>query len=137
MAEPLNKSISRDIADAKGQLKAMWPLFKKRFRERTGNELILTCTYRSFKEQQILYAQGRTTKGRIVTWVDGVKNKSNHNYYPSRAIDVAVLVGGKISWSDEDYRPLGLLCRDMGLVWGGNFSDGKKDMPHIELPKDA
>lgn len=137
MAEPLNKSISREISDAKSQLRAIWPLFKKRFRERTGNELILTCTYRSIKEQQILYAQGRTTKGRIVTWVDGVKKKSNHNYYPSRAIDVAVVVGGKISWAEDDYKPIGLLCREMGLVWGGYFKDGKKDMPHIELPENA
>jgi hypothetical protein len=52
-------------------------------------------------------------------------------------VDVAVVVGGKISWAEDDYKPIGLLCREMGLVWGGYFKDGKKDMPHIELPENA
>lgn len=129
--------VSRNITDASKILRAKWPILQKKFCALTGNDLILTCTHRTIEEQQRLYSQGRTTKGKIVTWVDGVKTKSKHNFYPSRAIDVAVIRGGKISWYPEDYRTLGFVCRDLGLVWGGGWKPPKTDMPHIELPENA
>ncbi|MBL0351134.1 MAG: hypothetical protein IPP68_12320 [Elusimicrobia bacterium] len=103
---------SRDISDADRELKGKWALIQQRFHDLTGNDLILTCTHRTVAEQQRLYAQGRTTKGNIVTWVDGIKKKSNHNSYPSKAIDVAVLSGGKVNWAPEAYQALGIICKD-------------------------
>ena len=60
-----------------------------------------TITYgvRTVAQQQALYAQGRTAPGKIVTWVDGVNKKSNHNYIPSRAVDVAPW---PIDWKDRE-----------------------------------
>lgn len=44
--------------------------------------------HRTVEEQQELYAKGRTKPGGIVTYCDGVKNLSKHNYTPSLAVDV-------------------------------------------------
>lgn len=97
---------------------------------------MITCTTRTVAEQQKLYAQGRTTPGAIVTQIDGVRKKSNHNLSPARAIDVAVLIQGKITWNEASYAPLGELAKRYGLVWGGSWV-GFKDMPHLELPAAA
>ena len=113
--DPKIPPTSRNISDAANELKGKWALIQQRFHDLTGNDLILTCTHRTVAEQQRLYSQGRTTKGNIVTWVDGVTKKSNHNYYPSKAIDVAVVIGGKVSWDPKDYQPLGIICKDLNL----------------------
>lgn len=123
--------VSRKIEDAVEELQKKWPEIQKRFTALTGDELILTCTHRTVDEQQRLYAQGRSTKGQIVTWVDGRTKMSNHNYYPSRAIDVAVLSGGKVNWSPDAFDALAIVCKDLGLTWGGTWHF--KDLPHIEV----
>lgn len=101
-----------------------------------GKSLLITCSYRSPAEQQRLYAQGRTTPGQIVTQIDGVTKLSNHNHKPARALDVCVLVGGKVSWDPAEYEPLGPLALKYGLIWGGNWPHFK-DYPHLELPKES
>jgi peptidoglycan L-alanyl-D-glutamate endopeptidase CwlK len=98
-----------------------------------GCRLLVTCTYRSVEEQQRLYSQGRTAPGQIVTQIDGVTHKSNHNYSPSRAIDFAVTRDGKITWDTEWYKVAGPYFVAEGLIWGGNWKTFK-DYPHVELP---
>lgn len=127
---------STRLTDAEPALQLAYTCLLHDFRESTGNDLLLTCTHRSVEEQQKLYAQGRTTPGQIVTNVDGVTKLSNHNYTPARAVDVAVVVHGKVSWSPADYAPLGELAKRYGLVWGGSWHSFK-DYPHLELPADA
>jgi peptidoglycan L-alanyl-D-glutamate endopeptidase CwlK len=104
-------------------------------RANPGKTLLLTCTYRSPAEQQALYAQGRSAPGQIVTQLDGVTHFSNHNCKPARAVDVCVLIGGKVSWDPAAYAPLGPLAIKYGLVWGGSWPHFK-DYPHLELPKE-
>jgi len=57
----------------------------------------IICGYRTTQEQQKLFEQGRKfSKGKwiikkpskIVTYCDGINEKSKHNYMPSQAIDV-------------------------------------------------
>jgi len=104
------------------------------FRENhPGYDLQITCTHRSAKEQMELYAIGRSKPGQIVTQIDGVKKMSNHNFMPSRALDVAVLIHGKITWDEEAYKPLVALAEKHGLVSGGSWKTFK-DYPHLELP---
>jgi len=98
-----------------------------------GKDLIITCTWRSEEEQAELYSHGRTKPGQIVTQIDGVTKKSNHNHKPARALDFAVLIGGKISWDPVEYKPVGELAVAEGLIWGGNWKTFK-DYPHLELP---
>ena|SRR5690349_6082683 len=114
-------------------LQERYTLLLHDFREQTGHDLLVTCTLRSTDEQAKLYAQGRTAPGQIVTQIDGTSKKSNHNLVPARAIDVAVVVLGKVSWDAGQYAPLGPLSERHGLVWGGNWKT-LKDYPHLELP---
>ena len=98
-----------------------------------GSSLLVTCGHRSVAEQARLYAQGRTTPGPIVTQLDGVTQKSRHNLDPAEAVDVAVLVGGKVSWDVSRYLPIGMLARRYALEWGGDWPRFK-DYPHLQLP---
>lgn len=52
----------------------------------------ITEGHRSIERQQQLYSIGRTTRKDLspVTNVDGVNRKSNHNYSPSMAVDIAI-----------------------------------------------
>jgi hypothetical protein len=58
----------------------------------SGIDFIITCTRRLLKEQIELYAQGRTTPGRIVTWT----LKSKH--LTGDAFDFVIMVNGKPDW---------------------------------------
>jgi peptidoglycan LD-endopeptidase CwlK len=141
LQEPKNFDVSKDITYCHPYLKERWPQVLARFREDTGNDLVITCTWRSVKEQQRLYSLGRTVMGQIVTNCDGVEKKSNHNYFPARAVDVAVNIAQDavkeiINWQKHYYVPLGPICKDLGLVWGGGWVNFK-DYPHIEIPSDV
>lgn len=100
---------------------------------------------RTPEEQNKLYQQGRTTKGPIVTKVDGYKQKSNHQ--PKfdgygYAIDIGVIVDGKYKgdWKDFHYyqdiydtaKKAGLLEK-YGIEWGGNCWKSFKDAPHWQI----
>jgi uncharacterized protein YcbK (DUF882 family) len=93
-----------------------------------GIQLRIVSGYRSPEAQAALYAQGRTTPGAIVT---GAK-VSSHN--TGLAFDVASVRDGKVVFSDEDYKLLGPMGEELGLIWGGNFRI--PDKPHFET-KDA
>ena len=85
--------------------------------------------YRSTAEQDALYAQGRTTPGSIVTWVDG--GGSWHNY--GCAVDIAFWnsshTGPTWDWS-YPWDRIGAVGLANGFTkWGGNWSDS----PHLEL----
>lgn len=130
---------SRNIKDAHPYLRQKWPMIQAAYKQATGKDLFLTCTHRSVEDQQALYAQGRTKPGKIVTKVDGVTKRSQHNFYPSRAIDVCVdedpdVLKVKVSWDWRSYLPLIEICKTLGLVSGGAWVTFK-DWPHIELPK--
>ncbi len=98
--------------------------------------------FRSPKEQLELYKQGREFKdgqwvkvGKTVTNVDGVNVKSNHNYSPSRAIDIAPY---PIDWNNiERFEKMAVIvmqcAKQLGveLKWGGDWR--LRDYPHFEL----
>ena len=84
--------------------------------------------FRTYEEQDALYAQGRTTPGNIVTNAKG--GYSNHNF--GIAFDVGVFEG--INYLDDSpkYKAVGVLGADLGLEWGGNWTT-MNDQPHFEL----
>ena len=88
---------------------------------------------RSAREQDDLYAQGRTRPGVIVTNARGFQ--SAHNF--GLAVDFArdrdtKRTGLQPGWEAPDYEELGRQARAHGLVWGGDFA--MKDRPHVQLP---
>lgn len=101
-------------------------------------------TYRSFEEQDLLYAQGRTKlfdkDGRrlgIVTQAKG--GESMHNF--ALAIDIVLVSGKTASWDtakdwDKDGKSDWLevvdVFRSAGWEWGGVWKF--KDYPHVQFP---
>lgn len=92
--------------------------------------VILTQALRTHKEQDALYAQGRTRPGKIVTNARG--GQSLHNY--GLAFDVAFRAkDGTIDWNDlAPFREFAVIAKSNGLAWGGDWK--RKDYPHFEAP---
>ena len=97
----------------------------------------ITQTLRTFKEQDDLYAQGRTKPGKIVTNARG--GQSNHNY--GLSCDFCLIVNGKeISWDTKKDYDGDLIADWMEVVavfkkykwsWGGDWRTFV-DLPHVE-----
>lgn len=94
-----------------------------------GIDLLITSTYRDNASQNALYAQGRTTAGRIVT--NAKAGQSFHNY--RCAVDVVPLINGKPVWdvSYQVWQTIGKLGQEAGLEWAGNWTKFK-EMPHFQ-----
>ena len=105
-----------------------------------GFPMIVTDGVRTTDEQKKLYAQGRTTPGKIVTNADGVKDTSNHQLKADgcgHAVDMTFLDrNGRPTW-DESYpwRLFGEMAKALKLSWGGDWTT--PDKPHIEMPEAA
>jgi peptidoglycan L-alanyl-D-glutamate endopeptidase CwlK len=91
---------------------------------------------RTYVEQNALYAQGRTAKGRVVTNARG--GSSNHNF--GIAFDVGIFNNGaynegRSARNDQQYTDLaGLIKQKLpGLLeWGGDWKS-IVDKPHYQL----
>ncbi len=87
---------SRDINELLPPVKQRVEKFKQ-LCEENGIDLLITSTYRDNESQSALYAQGRTTPGKIVTNAKAGQSWHNHRC----AIDVVPLVNGKPNWDDK------------------------------------
>ncbi|ASK64283.1 peptidase [Virgibacillus phasianinus] len=103
-----------------------------------GIDVVITETRRSVKQQDKLYAQGRSTGGNIVTHAKG--GESYHNY--GLAIDYAVRnKNGTLIWSTtydgnkngkEDWYEVAEIAKYLGFEWGGDWLNFK-DYPHLQM----
>lgn len=91
-----------------------------------GFPVVVTDEYRTFEEQDALYAQGRTKPGSIVTNAKG--GESLHNF--RCAFDVAFKKGNGVSY-DGDFVMLGKVGKILGLEWGGDWTSFV-DKPHFQ-----
>lgn len=107
-----------------------------------GFPMFVTEGVRTAERQQSLFAQGRTTPGRIVTNADGVKKKSNHQVKADgfgHAVDLAY-IDDPATPQQETYDPtrpwelMGLMAEKLGMRWGGRIVTNtlSGDRPHIE-----
>ena len=87
-------------------------------------EIIVTSTYRDNESQDALYAQGRTTPGKIVT--NAKAGESFHNY--RCAVDVVPLRLGKPVWDSKDplWLRVGEIGESVGLEWAGRWKTFKE-----------
>jgi len=89
---------------------------------------------RTWEEQAKIYAQGRTTPGKIVT--NAKPGFSNHNY--GIAVDMGVfkdgkyLDGSKPSEAESFHRKAATIAEKYNIEWGGSWKSFK-DYPHFEL----
>lgn len=113
--------------------------------DRLGFPMIVTDGVRTAEEQHALWQQGRDKPGKIVTYRDGYKVKSNHQPWPDgygHAIDCTFVVDvdhdGEMddpTWDDK--RPwalFGAIVQSQQLDWGGAWKSAP-DRPHVELLK--
>lgn len=97
----------------------------------------ITQGLRTFKEQDDLYAIGRTKPGKKVTNAKG--GQSIHNY--GLAVDICLIIDGKIAswdtvkdWDNDkvaDWYECVKIFAKYGWDWGGNWKTFK-DLPHFE-----
>lgn len=127
--------------DLREQLKTDYLEINKRLSK--GIRLRFSQTLRTMKEQDALYAQGRTTKGKIVTNAKG--GQSMHNW--GLAFDIVLLYDKDgngtfetASWNEkEDFDNNGKkdwfevvnFFKSKGWSWGGDFKS-IYDSPHFE-----
>jgi len=94
-----------------------------------GIDILIYCTYRDSEAQNILYAQGRTVKGDIMTNARG--GESMHNY--RLAFDFVPMIHGKPQWSNKSlYSQCGIIAEGVGLEWAGRWSGKLKETAHCQ-----
>jgi peptidoglycan L-alanyl-D-glutamate endopeptidase CwlK len=101
--------------------------FINRVEKELGIQLRVTSAFRSFKEQNQLYAKGRTLPGRIVTYATA--GKSYHNY--GLAVDVVEIKDGVALWDNPKWKDIADIGRSLGLEWGGDWITSI-DKPHFQ-----
>lgn len=105
--------------------------------KKQGLNVLITETLRTQSEQEALYAQGRTTSGKIVTNCRGYQ--SPHCW--GVAFDFCRNVKGKeYDNSDGFFERVGKIAKtvfdntEYDLFWGGDFKSFV-DRPHVEMIK--
>jgi peptidoglycan L-alanyl-D-glutamate endopeptidase CwlK len=96
-----------------------------------GITIRATSSYRTFAEQNALYAQGRTKPGSIVTNARG--GQSLHNY--GLAVDVVPLNSkGQPDWNvpSSVWQKIGAAGKNQGMEWGGDWKSFV-DRPHFQM----
>ena len=93
--------------------------------------ILSTGGVRTDAQQLAMYAQGRTTEGKKVTWT---KN-SYHQY--GLAVDLVAWQNGKPSWKNKLYPEITKAMKsviekyDLPIEWG--YDLWKKDLPHWQM----
>jgi peptidoglycan L-alanyl-D-glutamate endopeptidase CwlK len=99
-----------------------------RCKKELGIDILITQAYRSIKEQDALYAQGRTNM-KLPKVTNAKGGQSYHNFRV--AFDVCPISGGKLLWN-YDFKKIGKIGKELGFFWGGDWKNFK-DMPHFEM----
>lgn len=93
-----------------------------------GIRIKIISGFRTYEEQDALYAQGRTAAGDVVT--NAKAGYSNHNF--GIAFDVGVFDGNTYLGESPKYKAVGVIGMDLGLDWGGSWKT-LVDEPHFQL----
>lgn len=97
-----------------------------------GLQIKIGETLRTVKEQDELYAQGRTKPGNIVTNAPGSSFSSYHQW--GTAFDIYRNDGaGAYNETGNFFGRAGAVGASLGLEWGGNWKS-IVDKPHFQLP---
>jgi peptidoglycan L-alanyl-D-glutamate endopeptidase CwlK len=119
---------SRSINDLHPKVRGLAQAFESECSS-NGIDILIYCTYRDREAQDALYAQGRTTKGNIVTNARG--GESMHNY--KLAFDFVPMLNGKAMWGDKNlYSKAGIIAEGLGLEWAGRWSGKLKETAHCQ-----
>ena len=146
--EEANKPILDSVAkiDRRNKTVKLHPELRKRLAQLaevlTGRNMnaLITDAFRTFAEQDIIFAKGRTTPGNIVTGARG--GLSNHNY--GLAIDMYPVIDGRVFTEipknattafKQSFNRIQQAIIDesenLGLFSGSHFT--REDTPHVQL----
>ena len=119
---------SRDLNELLPEVKTRVEKFIQSCKDK-GIDILVTSTYRDMESQAALYAQGRTTEGKIIT--NAGPGGSYHNW--RCAVDVVPLVNGKPDWdgSHPVWATIGELGEQAGLEWAGKWIHFK-ELAHFQ-----
>ena len=95
--------------------------------KKNNMDVRIITAFRSWDEEDKLYAQGRWAPGQIVTNARG--GDSYHNW--GLAFDAAPFEQGKMSTDVAKFKQMGALGEQAGLKWGGTFR-AIVDYPHFQ-----
>lgn len=96
--------------------------------KKAGIDVLVTSTLRDAEAQNALYAQGRTTPGKIVT--NAKAGQSWHNH--ACAFDFVPIVNGKAQWNDAAlFTRCGIIAESCGLEWAGRWKKFR-EMAHVQ-----
>lgn len=113
---------SRKLEDLNPKVRVLCEKFIEKCKSQ-NIDVLITSTYRDGKSQDALYAQGRTTAGKIVT--NARAGQSYHNWRV--AFDFVPLVHGKAQWSDvATFTKCGEIAESVGLEWAGRWKKFKE-----------
>ena len=98
-----------------------------------GATYVVISSYRSSEEQDKLYAQGRTTPGKIVTNGQGGSSAHNFKIAVDLCADKSPASGLQADWSVGAYAILAEEARKLDLETGADYQK-LKDYGHIQLP---
>lgn len=100
--------------------------------DKAGLKIKIGECYRTVAEQDVLYAQGRTKPGNIVTNAKGSSYSSQHQW--GIAFDFFRNDGqGAYNESGNFFAKVGAIGKSLGLGWGGDWTS-IVDKPHLYLP---
>jgi hypothetical protein len=109
--------------------------------KKAGINITITECYRTVAEQDAMYAQGRTKRGKIITKARGITYSSLHQWGVAVDFCLDMDVDGDGQKSDDifndDYglfRKVGTIGKDLGLTWGGDWKS-LQDKPHFQLAR--
>ena len=128
----------KDVTQLHPRLQDKFKLLQKKCAQK-GITIRATECLRTAKEQDALYAKGRTAPGHKVTNAQGKDTKSMHQW--GVAFDVAIDMDTDND-GDVDIRDLynvkllnvvGKIGQSIGLEWGGSWRS-IVDKPHFQLP---
>ena len=142
---------SRKITDLVPAMQEKYHLFEDAmaannmpFRAEKGIGFFVTQTLRTVQEQEAYYAQGR----RVLEIVNNLRDKAglapiiengnkivthtiHSKHLEGKAFDIAMLLHGKVAWSNYLFDKAGPVGESGGLEWGGRWA--RKDRPHFQL----
>lgn len=129
---------SRDKKDLDTRVAQALEMAIARFKEKhpTLPQPFLTCAFRPDEEQNLDYAKGRTSPGKIVT--NARAGQSPHNFKPSYAFDIAFTDSrGGLDWSHDLFEKFQQCVQEISsvMVWGYDWNgNGKKDKNDFDAP---
>lgn len=105
--------------------------------------VLIYCIYRSDAAQRVLYAQGRTTPGRICTNAkagQSAHNRTTANRPASDAFDACPLIDNKPTWATKGkallyWNEMGCAAETLGLQWGRHYKNLGGDWSHFQFDR--